>query len=263
MKNRRQSAKSRKRNAILFWITSALFLAVGSMEPSSLFIGILFAYLGFRSFALARYEREADLKEQKEKEAYDRFIRSLKRVEVNIADADVPKLDADNMPELVTLTREADLQYKKCSDFIVIDVETTGRDPKEHRILEFAAVKFSDYEPTEYITALIDSDETGKNAMTISKALPSLIDFIGDCDAIVAHNLSYSARFLYENGFDFFKSERRYYDTRGIAKKYFDLDNYKLKTLCGLFSIHYGDQRGALHDCIATGQLYKEILTDL
>lgn len=263
MKKQKKALASRKTTAIFLWFIAALFLIAGSMEPSSLIIGILFAYLGFRAFMLSRFEQKKELQEQQEKKAYKKYIDSIKKVEVNVTDACAARLDIGNMPELMTITRETGLQYDNCSDFTVIDVKTTGREPEEHRILEFAAVKFSDYEPTEYISAIIDPDDKSGDALTIDKAIPSLIDFVGDSDAIVAHNLSYAVRFLYANGFDIFKEERRYYDTREIAKKYFDVDNYKLETLCGLFSVYYSDQRRALHNCISAGQLYKEMLTDL
>jgi len=263
MKNRKRPAKTYRTRAIILWIAAALFFIPGSFDLTSLTIAVLLASIGFRSFMHYRWVIKEEKKEQEEKEAYDKYINSIKRVDVNIADTEIPNLAVNNMPELITRTLEIDLQYEKCSDFIVVDIKTTGRDPMQHKILEFAAVKFHDYEPVEYMASLINAESKNETAPIIGKALPSLIGFVGGSDAVVAHNLSYNVEFLYANGFDFFKTEKKYYGTREIAKKYFDLDSYKLETLCGLYSIYYEDNHSALHDCVAIGQLFKELLTDI
>jgi len=265
MKTKKTSARARtlKLRAIIMWLASGLFLIGGSFEPTTMMLALLFAYLGFRSFAQLKNERKAEEAGLAEQEAFNKYIETLKETEINITDKSVPKLDINAMPELVTITEEANLRYDKCSDFIVIAIETTGRSPLKNKVLEFAAVKFRGYEPVEYIATLINSEDLNEGAPTIEEALPSLIDFIGDCPAVVAHNMLFTSQFLYASGFDLFKSERKFYDTLKITKNFFDVENYRLETLCELYTIYCNKERHALSDCLSTGHLFKELLVDI
>jgi len=242
--------------------SATLCLIVGFFDPTSLILAAILGYLGLRSLAHSGYEREVEKAEQVKQEVYEKHIGGLKRIDVNITDMSAAKLDINAMPELITMTRETELRYDKCSDFIVLDIKTTGRNPEKNKITEFAAVKFHDFGPVEYMTMKMDPNDMDDNAATIGKALPSLIHFVGESKTIVAHNMLFVIRFLYANGFDLFKTERKYYDTLQIAKKYFDFDNYKLETLCKHFAVYYSKEHCALHECVATGQLFEEILTN-
>jgi len=260
MGKRKSAAPPLNIQALLLFLTSVLFLVVGFFDPTSLILAALFGYFGFRSLAYSGYAHEVEKAKRIKQELYESSIDDLTRIDVKITDKGVPHLDMDSMPELLTIAHKAKLQYDEFSDFIVIGVKTTGRDPEKNRILEFAAVKFRDFEPVEYITTVIDPDD---KITTIDKALPSLIDFIGECDVIVAYNMLFVIRFLYANGFNPFSAERKYYDALKIAKKYFDVDNYKLETLCKFYNIYYSKERCVLYDCVATGRLFEEMLIDL
>lgn len=263
MEKRKPQAPQLNIQALLLFLVSVVFLIAGFFDPTSLILAVAFGYFGFRSLAYSGYKHEVEKAERVKQELYENRIDDLKRADVRAGGKGLPKLDIDDMPELVTVTRQAELQYDKCSDFIVLDVKTTGRDPERNKIAEFAAVKFCSFEPVEYITTVVNFDNKNDKVPSIGKALPSLIDFIGDSKAIVAFNMPFIIRFLYANGFDPFLVERKYYDVLKIAKKYFDMDDYSPETLCKLYNIYCSKERCALHDCVAMGELFEEMLIDL
>ena len=95
-------------------------------------------------------------------------------------------------------------------DFTVVDLETTGGAPPEHKITEIAAYRIENLKVTEEFTTLVDPERlipafitnlTGiNNAMVTGKppsrdVLPLLLDFIGD-SVVVAHHSQFDRRFL-------------------------------------------------------------------
>jgi DNA polymerase III subunit epsilon len=94
--------------------------------------------------------------------------------------------------------------------FTVVDLETTGGAPPEHKITEIAAYRIEDMAVAGEFTTLVDPERsipsfitglTGiSNAMVAGKpfsrdVLPLLLDFIGD-SVVVAHHSQFDRRFL-------------------------------------------------------------------
>lgn len=96
------------------------------------------------------------------------------------------------------------------SSFVVVDIETTGGRPPQHRITELAALKVENGKITEEFSQLVNPDRpiprnvvqlTGiTDAMvskqpTLEKVLPKFLEFVGD-SVFVAHNADFDYRFI-------------------------------------------------------------------
>jgi DNA polymerase-3 subunit epsilon len=97
--------------------------------------------------------------------------------------------------------------------FTAFDLETTGLDPKQHRIVEIGAVKFDRQGPAARYSALINPGvpmppEAGRvNGITdamlagkppLESALPDFFRFVKD-SVIVAHNAPFDCGFVNES----------------------------------------------------------------
>lgn len=103
---------------------------------------------------------------------------------------------------------------KECeypSDYVVLDFETNGLDPKECDIIQMAAIRYRNNEKVDIFTSFVYTTsiplkvteltsitiEHCESAPKLEELLPQLLNFIGD-DVIVAHNASFDLSFLME-----------------------------------------------------------------
>lgn len=76
------------------------------------------------------------------------------------------------------------------------------------------------------------TDEMVKDAETIDKVLPKVIDFIGD-SVIVAHNADFDVGFLKYNAKQLgLKLDNTYLDTLRLAKNYFLIIKIQIRINC-------------------------------
>ena len=162
--------------------------------------------------------------------------------------------------------------------YVVFDIETTGLDTYNDRIIEIGAVKVEDGEIIEEFEELVNpgfpipyniTRITGIDDVLVENAhYPGVVftlfnDFIKDVDFIIGHN---AKRFDYP----FVKSEfRRYFvkhneleikDTMWIARaKVKGIRSYSLKSLCSYFNVSNDDAHRALSDAMATYQIFEEL----
>lgn len=160
------------------------------------------------------------------------------------------------------------------SNYVVIDVETTGLDPEKDRIIELAAVRVVRNEVVDTFTSLVNPDieisdfisnltgitnEMLADAPRIQDILPSYLDFIGDA-VVLGHNVVFDVKFVYcacmrcfSDGFP-----NNFADTLRWSKRLFpEFDSYKLKDLIDRFNITVDDQHRALSDALAAHQCYQ------
>lgn len=96
------------------------------------------------------------------------------------------------------------------NNYVVIDIETSGLDPKTSEIIKASALKVKNGEIIERFSELVKPEKpilkeaetltgiTGKsleNARTAADVLPELIAFIGDYP-VVAHNVGFHLKFV-------------------------------------------------------------------
>ncbi len=152
------------------------------------------------------------------------------------------------------------------SEFVVIDLETTGLDPEQDKIIEVAAVKIRRGLIVDQYTSLIDcgfpisdfvSDLTGitnemlQNQPHIEDIIPSLEEFIGEA-VICAHNAEFDSAFLHKTWDD----PREWLDTITLAQiAYPCCASYSLAWLTGMLAIENTSAHRALADALATAEL--------
>ncbi|MGI6608567.1 MAG: exonuclease domain-containing protein [Erysipelotrichaceae bacterium] len=160
--------------------------------------------------------------------------------------------------------------------YTIFDVETTGLDTFFDEIIEIGAIKVknnkivSKYqslvkpnrEIDEFITDLTGiSNEMVKNAPTIEKILPKLLEFIGN-DILIGHNVNFDINFVYDNlyrkGLVVLKND--FIDTMRIARKLLpELSHHRLIDLAEYFSINAFGNHRAIKDCEILFYIYENL----
>ena len=128
--------------------------------------------------------------------------------------------------------------------YCVLDLETTGFSPLTEKITEVGIMKVKDGEVIDEFSCFVNpekpipqrvvevtniTDDMVKDAETIDKVFPKVLEFLGD-SVIVAHNAGFDVGFLKHNakvlGYDF---DYTYIDTLSLAKDLFpNFKKYKL-----------------------------------
>jgi DNA polymerase III epsilon subunit family exonuclease len=158
---------------------------------------------------------------------------------------------------------------KAGGEFVVVDVETTGTDPKMADLVEVAAVRVKGGKITDRWSTFVNpgrpivgnqmhgiTDKDVKGAPTPAEAARKALDFVGDA-LLVGHSVGFDMAFLEEALGDGTRVEQgRYLDTLVIAREgYPDLENYKLATLANFFGVELKESHRALPDAEATANL--------
>lgn len=165
--------------------------------------------------------------------------------------------------------------------FVAFDTETTGIKAAENSIIQLAAIRFENFEPTEAFMTFVKpkkpippeatavngiTDNVVANAPQFCEILPSFEDFIGK-SPLVAHNAEFDCKFLYVHGMDSI-CKKKVFDTLDISRKItrdYDgetLYNYKLSTVCNHYKIYFSNAHTALADSLAVGLLFVELICE-
>ena len=154
-------------------------------------------------------------------------------------------------------------------EFVVVDVETTGTDPKMADLVEIAAVRVKNGKIADRWSTLVKparpilgnqmhglTDKDVAKAPSAAAAAQQALAFIGDA-LVVGHSVGFDLEFLEEALGDGTRFEAgRYLDTLVLAREgYPDLQNYKLETLSQVFGIELAQNHRALPDAEATANL--------
>jgi polyribonucleotide nucleotidyltransferase len=172
---------------------------------------------------------------------------------------------------------------KAGGEFVVVDVETTGTDPKLADLVEVAAVRVKGGKVTDRWSTLVNpgrpivghqmhglTDADVKGAASPAEAARQALDFVGDAP-FVGHSVGFDIAFLEEAlaGAEGPRAGTRiapgaYLDTLTIAREgYPDLENYKLGTLATFFGVNLEPNHRALPDAEATAELLLWFANDL
>lgn len=160
-------------------------------------------------------------------------------------------------------------------NFICIDLETTGLNPKRDRIIEIGAAKVRNGKITETFQQLIDprqqleervevltgiSSKELEGQPTIQEVLPDIKEFLEE-DILLGHRVLFDYSFL-KRAFtnEKISFERKGIDTLKLARQFVtDPESKKLESLCKHYGITHQAHR-ALGDALATVELYWKLV---
>lgn len=166
------------------------------------------------------------------------------------------------------------------SNYVVVDIETTGLSPANSEIIEISAIKvrggkniaeFSKLiKPNGYVSSFITS-LTGITREMLADAndlVETLAEFDAFCgnDFILGHNVKFDIRFLDANMRRLFDKpfENDYIDTLRIARKSLpELKSHKLGVLAEYYGCETEGMHRALKDCQVTDTCYKNMVRAL
>ncbi len=155
-------------------------------------------------------------------------------------------------------------QLLQDTTYCVLDIETTGISKLTEKITEFGIMKIKNGEVLDTFECFVNpekpipervvevthiTDDMVKNAETIDKVLPKVMEFVGG-SVVVAHNASFDVGFIKENarrlGLSF---SNTYIDTLALAKELFpDFKKYKLGMIAEKLNIQVDVAHRALAD---------------
>ena len=165
------------------------------------------------------------------------------------------------------------------SDFVSLDIETTGLSPMYDEIIELGAVKYRDGKAVDTFSSLVKPENpiddfitqmTGitnnmlEDAPSLFVVLPTFIDFIGS-DVIVGHNVNFDINFIYDacDSFGLPSFSNDFVDTMRLARRmYKDLPNHKLDTLIDNFGLERRALHRGLSDCELTADCFQRMIAD-
>lgn len=159
-----------------------------------------------------------------------------------------------------------------CDSFTVVDIETTGLDPKKDKITEIGAILVKNGKAADTFHTLVNPgrklderivDLTGLTDEMLSAA-PFIQNVIDDfltfetTGCLLGHSVLFDYSFLKRAAVNAGKQfERKGIDTLAISRKYLqDLESRALPYLCSYFGISHKAHR-ALSDVEATLDLYR------
>ncbi|SDL61215.1 PolC-type DNA polymerase III [Halarsenatibacter silvermanii] len=161
--------------------------------------------------------------------------------------------------------------------FVIFDLETTGLESSQDRIIEIGAVRVEDGEIVESYSQLINpervisgkiEDLTGisnadlKGAPTVDEVLEDFLAFCQDA-VLVAHNADFDYSFLRQECLrsDCSIPRKPLLDTLALSRALLpELKSHKLNKLCDHFEIELEDHHRAETDAEATARLLLRLL---
>ncbi|MGZ8501406.1 MAG: polyribonucleotide nucleotidyltransferase [Candidatus Limnocylindrales bacterium] len=164
------------------------------------------------------------------------------------------------------------------AEFVVVDVETTGRDPKMSDLLEIGAVRIKAGKIADTFSTFVDpgrtivghqmhgiTDKDVKGAPTPKEAAEKFRAFAGDA-ILIGHNVGFDLGFLEQALGDGFRFQPgTYLDTLVLAREGYPdwAESYKLGELARFFGIELSEAHRALPDAQATAKLLGVFADDL
>jgi DNA polymerase III epsilon subunit family exonuclease len=166
------------------------------------------------------------------------------------------------------------------SNFVALDLETTGLNPEVDHIIEVGAARFRDGQAVAEMSQLIDphmpipqfitrltgiSTEDCRGQPDIAQVLPQLLDFLGE-DPLVAQNAPFDVAFLQAAlGRAILPPlSNTIFDTLILSCVLLpQLRDHRLSTLVEFYGISLEKAHRALEDARATGEVFLSLAQQL
>lgn len=221
----------------------------------------------------------------------------IPHVDIEVSEKKAKRQPVTDLSEIRYTNITRSTNFDSLFPFVSIDTETTGLKPAGNDIIEVSAIRFEKgFQPVSCFSTLlkprnpIPEEATRVNGITddmvqdkpsFSQIAESFSSYISGCN-VVGHNLDFDLKFIYACGATL-PERKRFYDTLALAKitltcptsrswdneakQYNDLDdydveNYKLTTLCDYYGIYRPDAHRSLSDCYATALLFENLIDD-
>ncbi len=182
-------------------------------------------------------------------------------------------VEAYLVPDKSEIVANAKGQTIENTTFCVLDLETTGLSFRTEKITEIGIMKVKNGEVIDEFSCFVNpekpipekvvevtniTDDMVKDAETIDKVFPKMLEFIGD-SVLVAHNADFDIGFLKYNAKQLgYSLENTYMDTLRLAKELFpDFKKYKLGIIAEKLGIKVEVAHRALDDVDTTVKVLK------
>ncbi len=163
--------------------------------------------------------------------------------------------------------------------FVVVDIETTGLNPKKDGITEIGAVKIVGKEIVDTFSCFVNpgvpippdivkltgiTDEMVRDAPTIEEVLPRLLEFFGDA-VLVAHNAPFDLGFIKEKCRRIgARISNPILDTLSLSRELFnDIKRHSLDVVAQYLSVPQQRHHRALDDAKTTAYILLHMLNML
>ena len=160
--------------------------------------------------------------------------------------------------------------------YCVLDLETTGLSFRTEKITEVGIMKIKDGQVIDEFSCFVNpekpipqrvvevtniTDDMVKDAETIDKVFPKILEFVGD-SVLVAHNADFDIGFLKYNAKELgYTLDNTYIDTLRLAKELFpDFKKYKLGIIAENLGIKVEVAHRALDDVDTTVKVFNVMI---
>ena len=160
-------------------------------------------------------------------------------------------------------------------EYVSLDLETTGLEPKKDRIIEIGAAKIRDGQVQETYSLLVDprvkiperitdltgsSDQMVEGQPFVEEAVTGLLEFCEELP-LLGHNLMFDYSFVKHSAVNMgLPFEKQGMDTLKIARVLLpDLESRSLQSLCQYYQIPQQEAHRALEDALTTFRLYERL----
>lgn len=260
-----------KKSIICIAISAVFFLAaIGGMIDIGGDAPIMFACLLISVSALLPILIPHIIAEKKLKDEIARL-----QSELSSADATIKRLTVTPRIEITVPApdnKPGTIEF--ASDYVIIDVETTGVSPSD-RIVQFAALRVQGDRVVDSLDLLINplipiptnateihhiTDQDVAGCPRFSEACSQIVDFVGSFP-LLGHNISFDVRMINSELERCGKPNlsNPTIDTLAIARKVLHLSSYKLSAVCEHFGIISDNAHNALCDCTAAFVCYQRL----
>lgn len=175
--------------------------------------------------------------------------------------------------------RQMEVALKKGTSpgYVVLDVETTGMDLDNDRIIEVGLLKIRENEIVDQFHCFVRCEKdipesiiklTGitnemieKQGITENRVFERIQEFVGS-DLVIGYHVQFDMNFIQRIGGRIGRTMviLKTRDVLQIARrKLDDLENYQLKTVAEYFSLDTSTMHRAMRDCVLTYKIYLEL----
>lgn len=164
-------------------------------------------------------------------------------------------------------------------NYVMIDIETTGLDPRYNEIIELSALRVKGDEITESYTQLVRpispissritsltgiTNEMLKGAAALEEVLSEFIDFIGE-DIVIGYSVHFDVDFIYDAALEKLNHNfsNDFVDVLRIARRIIKTTkNHKLKTIADYFEVSYDHIHRGEADNLLCLACFKKLRTE-